>query len=403
MPLFWQSPMKKRIPKVALLLDGSRSFDRGLLRGIAQYVAVHRSWAFVRPAAFYQRPSSLARRSAEELARLDLDGVIMNGSSLTRTVTKRGIPAIVVPIDCVVPGAYQLLAENREAGILAADHLAAQGLREFAYVGFDKAIWSVQRCASFCRRLAERGWKARSRLIALTAGANRRARHEAVMMRWLESLPKPVGIMACNDEVARWLSELCQLHHVRIPDEISLLGADNDELICELSTPPLSSVAFATQRAGYEAAELLDSLMAGRRVKADTVVARADRVVARQSTDLLAIGDEEVVKALRFIRENSDRLIQVNDVVEATLLSHRMLHTRFRRAVGHSLVKEVNRQRAAHIAGLLRTTNDSIHAIARSIGYENDGHMARFFRREMGTTPQAYRRSHQGCAALQSQ
>ena len=193
-------------------------------------------------------------------------------------MTKRGIPAIVVPIDCVVPGACQLLAENRAAGILAADHLVAQGLCEFAYVGFDKAIWSLERCASFCQRLAERGWQARSRLVALTAEANRRARHEAVMMRWLESLPKPVGIMACNDEVARWLSELCQLHHVRIPDEISLLGADNDELICELSTPPLSSVAFATQRAGYEAAELLDSLMAGRRVKAGTVVARADRV-----------------------------------------------------------------------------------------------------------------------------
>jgi LacI family transcriptional regulator len=391
--------MNTRIHKVALLLDGSRSFDRGLLRGIARYVGLHRPWAFVRPAAFYQRPPGLAKRSAEELGRLCLDGVIMNGSPLETTVMRLGIPVIVVPVERVVPKACHLLSENREAAVLAADHLAAHGLRQFAFVGFDKTVWSLERRDYFCHRLAERGWTAQSRLVPLSSYEAGKSRYEGALMRWLDSLPKPVGIMAGNDELGRWLSELCRLHGVRIPDEVSLIGADNDELIGELSSPPLSSVAFATERAGYEAAELLDALMAGRRVKTDVVVAHADHVVARQSTDLLTIQDEEVVKALRFIRENSDRLIQVNDVVEATLLSHRTLHTRFCRAVGHSLVKEVNRQRAAHIAKLLTTTADSICGIARSLGYENEGHMARFFHREMGTTPRAYRRSRQVGAA----
>jgi LacI family transcriptional regulator len=391
--------MTKRIRRVALFLDGSRAFDRGLLRGIARYVGLHRPWVFLRPAAFYQRSSALTKQSAEELARLNLDGVIMNGSRLETTVIRLGIPVIVVPVRGIVPGARHLLSENREGAILAADHLVAQGLRQFAFVGFDKTLWSLDRRDHFCRRLAERGWTAAWRLVPLRPYETRRSRYEGAMVQWLQSLPKPVGLMAGNDELARWLSELCRLNGVRIPEEVSLIGADNDELICELSSPPLSSVAFGTERAGYEAAELLDSLMVGRRVKTDVIVARADRVVARQSTDLLTIQDQEVVKALRFIRRNSDRLIQVNDVVEATLLSHRTLHTRFCRAVGHSLVKEVNRQRAAHVARLLTTTNDSIHKIARSLGYENSGHLGRFFAREMGATPRDYRRHRQSSFA----
>jgi LacI family transcriptional regulator len=387
--------VKKRIRKVALLLDGSRSFDRGLLRGVARYVALHRPWAFVRPAAFYEQFSGPARQPPTELDQMELDGAIVNGSGVETPLIRRDIPVIVVPVDRLTPGASHLLSDNRGAALLAADHLVAQGLRQFGFVGFDRTVWSLERRDCFCARLAERGWMADSHLIPLASRRDKRPRGEEALVDWLKSLAKPVGIMACNDEVARWLSELCRLHGVRIPDEVSLIGADNDELICELSSPPLSSVTFATERAGYEAAELLDALMAGRRTKPDTVIAQADGVVARQSTDLLAITDEEVVKALRFVRENSDHLIQVNEVVGATLLSHRTLHGRFCRAVGHSLVKEVNRRRAAHIAKLLTTTNDSIHKIARDIGYENDGHMARFFRREMGMTPQAYRRSRQ--------
>lgn len=198
--------------------------------------------------------------------------------------------------------------------------------------------------------------------------------------------------MACNDEFARWLSELGRIHRPRIPDEVALIGVDNDELICELSSPPLSSVSFATEQAGYEAAELLDRLMNGRKSeKWHRILVRSSRVVARQSTDLLAVRDEEVVKALRFIWRNSHRLIQVNDVVDATLLAHRTLHNRFCRIVGHSLVQEINRRRAAHIADMLVTTSDSIYRIARSIGYETAGHMSCFFRREMGVTPREYR------------
>jgi LacI family transcriptional regulator len=396
--------MNRQILKVALLLDGSRSYDRGLLRGIAHYVALHEPWTFLRPAAFYQHAFGAATLAWEEIRRQEPDGAIMNAPPHEGEWPRLRIPAVMVPVGRMVAQTHCLVSENSEAAALAADHLIGQGLRHFAFAGFEEAMWSLERQEHFCRRLTERGFAASTYTTPLSAGQSNRRRREASLVQWLVALPKPVGIMACNDEFARWLSELCRVHGLRIPDEVALIGVDNDELICEFSSPPLSSVSFATEQAGYDAAELLDTLMAakcrrgdhlhrrgGKERKWHRILVRAGHVVPRQSTDLLAVRDEEVVKALRFIRRNSHRLIQVNDVVDATLLSHRTLHNRFRRIVGHSLVQEINRRRATHIAEMLVTTNDSIYRIARAMGYETPGHMSRFFRREMGVTPREHR------------
>jgi len=384
--------MNRRLPKGALLLDGSRSYDRGLLRGIASYVALHEPWTFLRPAAFYQHAFGAANMAWEEIRRQKPDGVIMNAPPREDQRPRLRIPAIMVPVGRMVAPAHCLVSENIAVAVLAADHLIGQGLRHFAFAGFEEAVWSLERREHFCRRLAERGFAASTCMTPLSARKSKRPRCEVTLVRWLMALPKPVGIMACNDEFARWLSELCRTHGLRVPDEVALIGVDNDELICELSDPPLSSVSFATEQAGYEAAELLDRLMRGGKSQTwYSILVHSSRVVARQSTDLLAVRDEEVAKALRFIRRNSHHLIQVNDVVDATLLSHRTLHNRFRRIVGRSLVQEINRRRAAHIAEMLVTTSDSIYRIARAIGYETAGHMSRFFRREMGATPREYR------------
>jgi LacI family transcriptional regulator len=396
--------MKRRIPKVALLLDGSRSYDRGLLRGIARYVALHEPWTLLRPAAFYQHAFGAARTAWEELWRQRPDGAIMNAPPHAGERPRLRIPAIMVPVGRMPARTHCLVSENRRAAELAADHLRGLGLRHFAFAGFEEAVWSLERREHFCQQFRERGLAVSTCLMPLSARTSKRLRGEAALVRWLLALPKPVGVMACNDEFARGLSELCRIHRLRVPDQVALIGVDNDESICDLCSPPLSSVSFATEQAGYDAAALLDTLMAGKRPPGDRVPRRggkerkwqsilvhAGRVVARQSTDLLAVRDAEVAQALRFIRRNSHRLLQVNEVVEATLLTHRTLHNRFRRVVGHSLVQEINRRRATHIAEMLITTNDSIYRIARAIGYETAGHMSRFFRREMGVTPREYR------------
>jgi LacI family transcriptional regulator len=385
----------KRIKKVALLLDASRSFDRGLLRGIAHYVNLHRPWVFVRPAAFYERFSGFAEQSLAEIRRSKPDGLIMNHSPLEQEVAALGFPVIDVPVGGMVRGVYHIVCDNREAATMAADHLIGLGLSNFAYAGFEGTVWSIERKESFCSRLEKQGFVVDSHLVPLVARERDRPRLEAAIVRWLKTLPKPVGVMACNDEFARSLAELCRLQGLRVPDEVALVGVDNDSLVCELCSPPISSVAYATERAGYKAAELLDRLMSKRKVKRQEIPVPASHVVARQSTDMLAVADEEVATALRFIRDNSRRIIQVSDVVNATGLSHRTLHSRFRQFVGRCLVQEVNRQRALFIARLLTTTSEPIKRISQNYGYRNLAHMSRFFHREIGMYPRAYRLAHQ--------
>ena len=345
-----------RIPRVAVLLDPSRSFDRGLLRGIARYVDTHRPWEFVRPAAFYQRFSGLASQTLPEIRRSCPDGIITNGTPALQGLASLGVPLIVVPVDREFPGAVHLWCDNLVIGRLAAEHLVGLGLRQFAFAGFDEAIWSLERQRAFCLRLSELGHSAECFLVPLTLSRKRQARRQQQLVQWLKSLRKPVGIMACNDEFARSIAELCRPHKIRLPDEVALIGADNDELVCELTSPPLSSVAFAAEQAGFDAAEVLDRWMARKKAGTSGIPVWASRVVARTSTDVLAIEDAEVVKAIRFIRENCHAAISVGEVVESTLLSQWTLNHRFRDRLGHPILKEINRQRAGHIARLLAET-----------------------------------------------
>lgn len=380
-----------RVPKVALLLDQGRAFDCGILRGVAHYTSIHAPWVFLRPAAFYQQFSGFVTQSLEEIRKSEPDGIILNESRLVEPLRDLGIPIIVVPVHEITPGVSHLVCDNFAVAVMAADHLRSLGLKHFAFAGFDSAVWSVERCEAFRSRLGEAGHEVQTHLVPLSTRAARRFSDVAGIAEWLKSLPKPVGILGCNDEFTRSLAETARIYGLRVPEEIALIGVDNDELICDLSSPPLSSIAFAVQSAGYKAAELLDRLMTGRATGPETVVAKASHPVVRQSTDLLAIDDEEVVKAIRFIRENAHHLLPIRDVVNATLLSQRTLNNRFRRAMGHSVFAEINRQRAAHIARLLLLSDESITHIARSAGYEDATHMSRFFHRQMGVTPHAFR------------
>jgi LacI family transcriptional regulator len=175
---------------------------------------------------------------------------------------------------------------------------------------------------------------------------------------------------------------------------VAVIGADNDELLCELSDPPMSSVAINFERAGYESAELLARLMAGRRAVSRAIVVRPTHVIARQSTNILAIEDAHVAKSLRFIRLHGREAIQVGDVVAASGLSRRVLEKRFRKLLGRSVLSEIRRVRVAHICRLLAETNLSVSQIADSLGYTSIEHIARYFRSEMNSSPLTYRRQH---------
>lgn len=213
------------------------------------------------------------------------------------------------------------------------------------------------------------------------------------MANWIKGLPKPVGLMACNDERSCELIEAAQLAGVTVPEEVAVIGVDNDELICNLLDPPLSSIALNSDKAGYEAAALLDKLMAGEKMAGQTVIAEPAGVVARKSTDVSAVPDAAVVDAIRFIRAHAGEMIRVDDVVNATPLSRRLLERRFRKTVGRSILNEIQRMHVNSATEMLLNTDLPISQVAQKAGFSSATHLGVTFKQRMKMTPFAYRRS----------
>jgi LacI family transcriptional regulator len=198
--------------------------------------------------------------------------------------------------------------------------------------------------------------------------------------------------MACNDDRALDICDACRTSGLHVPYEVAILGVDNDDLACELANPPLSSIAVNNERAGYEAAELLDQLMSGKNDVEKQITAIPTHIVTRQTTDIFAVADKEVVNALRFVQQHSTEDIHVDDVVEAVPLSRRVLESRFRKTVGRSILSEIRRARVEQVVQMLVETNLPISEIANRLSYSGIEHIARYFRREKGMSLIEYRR-----------
>ena len=277
---------------------------------------------------------------------------------------------------------------------MAAEHLLEHGLRNFGYCGFDDMYWSVQRGENFCARISEAGFKT-SVYKQPKSRANRLwFREEAVLAEWLRGLPKPVGIMACNDDRGQHITEACANAKLSVPYEVAIIGVDNDDQVCDLSNPPLSSVALDVEKAGFRASELLDRMMKGEKMPAQTVIVPPNRVVMRQSTNIMAVEDKLVSQALNFIRKNAKSLIQVEDVIKELSVSRRNLHDKFTKVLGRSVYDEIRRVRIDHISQMLIETDLSISDIVSSLGYDNTNHIARYFKQKMGISPVDYRKLH---------
>lgn len=370
----------RQVPRVVLLIESSRSSGRAFLRGVADYARHHGPWAFL------WEPGGL-EKAWPRLRGLPADGVIMRDTEPVREIMRRGLPAVVFGhSQAEVSGLANVITDSAVIGRLGAEHLLERGFRELAFCGLPDKPWSGLRFASFRARARE----ARVRVWEFLAGG-RRAGEQRRLARWLWGLPKPVGVMACNDDLGEQVIEACKVAGLRVPDEVAVLGADNDELVCELSDPPMSSVVIGFERAGYESARVLHRMMGGRATRGRKIVVRASGVVARQSTDVLAMSDVSIVKALRFIRGGGTLPMRVDEVAMASGLSRRVLEKRFRARLGRSVLAEIRRVRVDRIARMLAETNLTVSQIALELGFEGTEHVARYFRRERGMTPLAFR------------
>jgi LacI family transcriptional regulator len=375
--------------EIALLIETSNGYARGLLKGIIGYVREHESWSV------YLGEQSRGGDPPRWLRRWRGDGIIarIETDRIASAVVASGLPAVDVSAARKVARLPWVETEDRAIAEAGARHLLDRNFRQLAFCGDDRFNWSRWRCEHFRRAAKSAG------VDCSVYNPSPRARSdwdamEDEIARWLLALPQPVGVMACYDIRARHVLDACRRVGLVVPDQVAVIGVDNDEFLCDLSDPPLSSVAPDTRRTGYEAAALLDRLMAGReRSRGQGVFVPPLGVVSRRSTDVFALGDAEVSAAVRFIREHACEGIAVKDLLDEIPLSRRVLEGRFRKLLGRTPHDEIARVRFERVRQLLRETNLPLAEVARRSGFRNAEYLATAFRREFGTSPNAYRRT----------
>ena len=378
----------RKTPRIMLFLDASRGFSRGMLSGIARYSSLNGPWTFFQKPPVYL--NSNLTLNIQELKKWKPDGIICSISQANE------LKYLNVPIIGYDPVNYSgvipcVVSEHTMTGEMAAEHLLELAHRSYAFCGFNSLDWSNERCDAFCKVINKAGMEVNVYDNNNMSWSN----EEYFIKEWLALLPKPIGIFCVNDDRAASIAGVCRLLGYGVPEDVSIIGADDDEYICELENPPLSSVQMASKQGGYNAAHLLHQIIQGKeKMNGQRVIVKATGITSRQSTNALMVQNKEVRKALRFIRENHNQNIQVRDVVKSTSLSHRTLNDLFHAELGKSIIKQLNKVRINYISRLLIDTEMKVQEISLFVGYKDDRHFSRYFKRATGLTPQAYRRDN---------
>jgi LacI family transcriptional regulator len=398
-------------PRVVLLMDAIAGYDRGLAEGIARYSQIHGPWEFLLPGenpaipwpfsdsirGKDHQPKPLVwipNRSAFPLHRLNASGVIgrIQTPAIGRTLLASGLPIIGIDLRRTKLMDKSPLSEIRDEGVqvgrIAAEHLLGRGFTSFGFCGFPRCAWSDRRQQSFCEHLQTHQHSCH---VYHPPQNVPWPREQALVASWLKSLPRPVGVLACNDLRGRQVIDACRHAELRVPDDVAVLGVDDDRLFCEMANPPLSSVALNLDRVGYQAAELLDALMSGRITQPQRIAVQATWVIERRSTSLRVVNDRRVMVALRFIDNHFRQAITVDDVVAAADVSRRGLEICFKRHLGWSIRDEIQRARLDWSKKLLGETNLTIEKIAELAGFCDAPYMSRVFQRQLHLSPNEYR------------
>ncbi len=389
--------------KIVVLVESSRSYGRGLLRGVASYVRADEPWAV------YNHERRLYDAAPEWLGRWRGDGIIARVATrgLARKIARLGVPTVDLLGLHHVKDVPVIITDHRAVARVAAEHFLDRGLTHFGFCGFTGIHFSERRAEYFVEYLAGCGHSVGVYADPASARKGNAATIEverlpavAHIAAWIKSLPKPVGVMAATDDRAHHVLNVCGEYGIAVPDEVAVIGVDSDEMLCDLCDPRLSSVALNPLRVGYEAAALLGRMMRGVAAAKERMLIPPLGVVTRQSTDVLAISDPDVAAAVRFIRENACAGLGVEDLVRQVDLSRSTLKRRFAAVLRRSPKDEITRVQIERVMQLLSTTELPLAKIADLTGFRHVELMCKLFRRKTGTTPGYYRKMWSEQAAL---
>lgn len=382
-----QPVTSKRRRAVALLVETSNQYSRELLRGVRAYLAEHDTWTV------HLTEQGRGGEPPRWLRRWHGDGILarIENAAIARAVRQAGVPVVNVSAAGFAPEYPRVISDSAGVARMAAEHLLERGFRQFGYCGDARFRWSTEHGRNFEAVLREAGFEC-DWFQSAPEDFEDWDRERRKLATWLRRLPRPVGIMACYDIRGQQVLDVCRQEGIEVPDEVAVIGQHNDVVLCELCTPPLSSVIPNARRAGYEAAAMLDRMMAGERIEPVTVGIEPLGVATRQSTDVIALEDRRVAEAVRFIREHACEGIGVEDLVRVAGMSRTLLERRFRRLLGRSPYEEVLRVKLQRAKRLLAETDLTVAEVAERAGFRNAEYLSASFHKRTGMSPREYRR-----------
>lgn len=377
---------RRPVRRVALLIETSNGYSRQLLAGVYEHMRSGGHWATFLPEHGRGMPP------LKELARWTGDGIIarIENAETARVIERLAIPAIDISAGRLLPGVPYVETNDAEIAQLAARHFLDNGFQHLAYCGDRRFRWSENRQHFFQNALAAR----RQTVHVFPESVRATASTEDTLSRigdWLVGLPKPVAVFACYDARGRQVIDECHRVGLRIPDDVAVLGVDDDELLCSLMNPPLSSIIPDARGAGRLAGELLDRLIDGGRVPMENLLTPLG-VAVRRSTDVLAVDDPLIAASVAFIRANVHRGIKPEDVVAAVGSTRKMLDQAFVRRLDRTIHEAILQVQFRLVEQLLHETDLKLAAIATRCGFRHPEYMTVAFTKRYGLSPSEWRR-----------
>ena len=373
--------------RVALLMGTSPTYVRELAQGVARHNAEHGRWVI-----HFERCDPDAPPPAW-LKTWKGDGILVRVGNrrMARAVRDRGLPVVAFRWAIPTPGVPAIGTDQRAVAALAAEHLRQRGFRQFAAVGLARGVQPPldERLDEFVADVRRAGLACATFTVA---GDRSAPQQQQRLVRWLRTLPQPLGILAVNDDTGLRVLNACAQARLMVPEQVAVLGAGNDDCLCNLAHPPLSSVDLSPRAIGYAAAQWLDRLMDGQPIRERELLMPPAGIVARRSTDVLATDDQAVVRAAAFIRDHACEGIHIADVLRHVKLSRWALEPRVKRVLGRTVYQEILRVQIECVKELLRATDLPIKQIAARSGFHYVQYLTRAFHRATGVTPGRFRK-----------
>ncbi|UZD23909.1 AraC family transcriptional regulator [Algoriphagus halophytocola] len=378
--------------RVILLLDFAEEYSKYLLKGITTFSSKNGQWTFCRMPLYYREMMGV-RGIIDWAKEWKADGIIGQlYNEMEEEFVEAGLPVIAQDFKERFREIPNITGSYRDTGRMGAEYFLKKGYYNFAFYGFNSIVWSRERAEGFEAAINEAGYEVNYYEHKKSHSAEMWYYKSKSLSKWLKNLPKPLALMACDDNRGVHIIEACNHNNIKVPQEVAVLGVDNDMTFCELSDPQLSSIDLDIERAGYEAAQLMDEMIRTGMNKGRDVNVPPLKVITRSSTDMYASSDSCVAAALTFIHRNIDRNILVDQVVREVPLSRRALEKRFLKITGQPVYKYITQVRMDKLAQKLLHSDQSVFEIAVDLGFQDSNNLARQFKQLMGFSPSEYRK-----------